>query len=188
MPAVSRHRNFSKTYNTPRRPYVSSRILGELELVGKYGLRCKREIYGAKFMLRKIRSTARELLTLEPTDQKRQFEGDALLRRLHLLGILDQDKNELDYVLALSVEDILKRRLQTIITENHTTKSIHQARVWIRQGHIKVGEQTVNVPSFLVRTSSEKYIKVADKSAFSANGKPGRKARKHQQGAAPAEE
>lgn len=132
MPANSRLRNHTKTYNTPRRPYVASRIKSELELVGKFGLRCKREIYRAKFMLRKIRKTARILLTLEPHDPKRLFEGDALLRRLHILGILESDKNELDYVLSLKVEDLLKRRLQSVITDNSTTKSIHQARVWIR--------------------------------------------------------
>ena len=30
-------------------------------------------------------------------------------------------------------------------------KSIHHARVLIRQRHIRVGKQIVNVPSFLVR-------------------------------------
>ena len=62
-------------------------------------------------MLRKIRKTARNLLTLEVEDPKRKFEGDALLRRLHILGVLENDKNELDYVLSLKVEDLLKRRL-----------------------------------------------------------------------------
>ncbi|CAL6004553.1 Ribosomal_protein S9 [Hexamita inflata] len=179
MPSVTRHRNSTKMYNTPRRPFVGARIKSELELVGKYGLRCKREIYRAKFMLRKIRSTARDLLTLESSDPKLKFEGDALLRRLHLLGVLDTDKNELDYVLSLKVEDLLKRRIQSVITDNNTTKSIHQARVWIKQGHIQVGSQIVNVPSFLVRTASEKYIKIAERSPFGANAKPGRCARKN---------
>lgn len=68
MPAVTKLRVHSKTYNTPKKPYVGTRIKSELEQVGKYGLRCKREIYRAKFMLRKIRKTARTLLTLEEHD------------------------------------------------------------------------------------------------------------------------
>lgn len=58
-------------------------------MVGKSGLRNKREIYKARFMLSKIRSTAKNLLTLEESNPKRRFEGEALLRRLHTLGILD---------------------------------------------------------------------------------------------------
>lgn len=111
MPHISRHVKSSKVYNTPRRPFVLTRIRSELELAGKFGLKNKNEIYKAKFMLGKIRKTARVLLTMEAEDTRRKYEGEALLRRLHALGILDQDKNELDYILALKVEDVLKRRL-----------------------------------------------------------------------------
>eukprot|EP00703_Trepomonas_sp_PC1_P004844 JAP91762.1 Ribosomal protein S9 [Trepomonas sp. PC1] len=179
MPSVSRLRSSSKSFNTPRRPFNSPRIKSELELVGKYGLRCKREIYRAKFMLSKIRKTARKLLTLEAENPIRKFEGDALMRRLHVLGVLENDKNELDYVLSLKIDDLLKRRLQTVISDNSTTKTIHQARVWIKHGHIQVGNNTVNVPGFLVRSASEKYIKIAEQSPFGSNGKAGRCARKN---------
>ena len=111
MPAVTRYRNHSKTYATPRTPYVKTRILSELELMGKNGLRNKREIYKARFMLSNIRTTAKTLLTMEESNPKRKFEGEALLRRLHTMGILEEDKNSLDYILALKVEDIIKRRL-----------------------------------------------------------------------------
>ncbi|GFP95566.1 40S ribosomal protein s9 [Phtheirospermum japonicum] len=37
-------------------------------------------------------------------------------------------------------------------------KSIHHARVLIRQRHIRAGRQVVNVPSFMVRVDSQKHI------------------------------
>ena len=40
-------------------------------------------------------------------------------------------------------------------------KSVHHARVLIRQRHIRVGKQIVNVPLFLVRTDSQKHIDFA---------------------------
>merc|ERR1712172_230117 len=91
-----------------------------------------------------IRSAARELLTLEEKNPKRLFEGNALLRRLVRTGVLSDDRMKLDYVLGLKIEDFLERRLQTQVSKLGLAKSIHHARVLIRQRHILVRKQ-VNV-------------------------------------------
>lgn len=44
---------------------------------------------------------------------------------------------KLDYVLALKVEDFLERRLQTCVYKLGLAKSIHHARVLIKQRHIR---------------------------------------------------
>ncbi len=105
---------------------------------------------------------------------------------------------KLDYVLALKVEDFLERRLQTCVYKLGLAKSIHHARVLIRQRHIRyvlhssksvasmralimryysVGKQIVNVPSFVVRLDSQKHIDFALTSPF-GGGRPGRVRRK----------
>lgn len=177
MGRVSSLRNYSRTYGTPRRPYEKERFDSELRLCGIYGLRCKREVYRVHYTLSKLRKRARKLLTLDADDERRVFEGGALLRRLHSLGILPQDKNELDYVLSLKREDFLERRLQTIVFRNKIARSIHHARVLIRQRHIRVGNQLVNVPSFLVRRENEGHVDYAINSTL-ATGEPGRTKRR----------
>lgn len=119
----------------------------------------------------------RELLTLEEKDPKRLFEGNALIRRLVRTGVLDESRMKLDYVLALKVEDFLERRLQTMVYKLGLAKSIHHARVLIKQRHIRVGKQIVNVPSFIVRLDSQKHIDFALTSPF-GGGRPGRVRRK----------
>ena len=104
---------YSKNYATPRRPFEKARLDQELKLIGEYGLRNKREVWRVKYSLAKVRTAARILLTLEEKDPKRLFEGNALLRRLVRIGVLDEGKMKLDYVLGLKVEDFLERRLQT---------------------------------------------------------------------------
>merc|ERR1739847_229818 len=140
----------SKVFTTPRRPFEKARLDQELKLIGEYGLRNKREVWRVKFALAKIRKASRDLLTLEERDPRRLFEGNALLRRLVRIGVLDEGRMKLDYVLGLKVEDFLERRLQTQVFKLGLAKSIHHARVLIRQRHIRVRRQVVNVPSFVV--------------------------------------
>merc|ERR1712042_124543 len=163
----------SKTYVTPRRPFEKSRLDQELKLIGEYGLRNKREVWRVKFSLAKIRKRARDLLTLPEKDSRRLFEGNALLRRLVRIGVLDEARMKLDYVLGLKVEDFLERRLQTQVFKLGLAKSIHHARVLIRQRHIRVRKQLVNVPSFIVRLDSRKHIDFSLKSPY-GGGPPGR--------------
>ena len=166
-------RNKTKTYSTPRRPWEKERLDGELRLVGKYGLRCKREVWRVQYTLSKIRSAALDLLMRDAHDQKRLFEGAALIRRLQRIGVLDESANKLDYILSLKIEDFLDRRLQTIVWSMGLAKSIHHARVLIRQNHIRVGQQIVNAPSFMVRKDSQGHIDFAVNSSL-GGGRPGR--------------
>ncbi|BFZ64584.1 ribosomal 40S subunit protein S9B [Saitoella coloradoensis] len=176
-------RNCSKTTKVPRRPFESARLDAELKLAGEYGLRNKREIWRVMLTLSKIRRAARELLTLDAKDPKRLFEGNALIRRLVRIGVLDESRMKLDYVLALKVEDFMERRLQTQVFKLGLAKSIHHARVLIRQRHIRVGKQIVNVPSFVVRLDSQKHIDFALTSPY-GGGRPGRVRRKRAAAAA----
>ncbi|KAI1311306.1 40S ribosomal protein S9 [Mortierella claussenii] len=176
-------RNCSKTYKVPRRPFEAARLDQELKLVGEYGLRNKREIWRIGYTLSHIRRAARELLTLEDKDPRRLFEGNALIRRLVRIGVLDEDKMKLDYVLALKIEDFLERRLQTQVFKLGLAKSIHHARVLIRQRHIRVGKQVVDIPSFVVRLDSQKHIDFSLTSPY-GGGRAGRVKRKRAAAAA----
>ena len=171
------YRVHSKTSKSPRRPFEKERIDNELKLVGKFGLRNKREVWRVQYMLSRVRSVARSLLTLPEKTPKRIFEGAALLRRLTRLGLLAENEQKLDYCLSLTVEKFLSRRLQTRVSDLSLAKSIHHARVMIRQRHVRVGKRMVNVPSFMVRLDSEKNIDYSSTSP-KGGGRPGRVKRK----------
>ena len=177
MPHPSFFRNHGKVARPPRRPFEKERLDNEMKLIGEFGLKNKREVWRTQLTLARIRKAARTLLTLDEKDTKRMFEGGALLRRLLRLGVLDEQKSQLDYVLALKPADFLERRLQTQVFKLGLAKSIHHARVLIRQRHIRVGKQIVNIPSFMVRTESQKHIDFAITAPY-GGGRPGRKKRK----------
>ena len=177
MPHSSFFRNHGKTARSPRRPFEKERLDNEMKLIGEFGLKNKREVWRVGLAMARIRKAARILLTLDEKDPKRLFEGSALLRRLMRLGVLDETKNNLEYVLALKPADLMERRLQTQVFKLGLAKSIHHARVLIRQRHIRVGKQIVNIPSFMVRIDSQKHIDFAVTSPY-GGGRPGRNKRK----------
>merc|ERR1712230_207626 len=139
LTAAMAPRSYTKTYKVPRRPFESARLDSELKVVGEYGLRNKREVWRVQLTLSKIRRAARQLLTLDEKDPKRLFEGNALIRRLVRVGVLDESRMKLDYVLALKVEDFLERRLQTCVYKLGLAKSIHHARVLVVLGERRRG-------------------------------------------------
>jgi len=98
------------------------------------------------------------------------MEGE-LLSRLKRLGVLSETA-VLDNVLDLTIEDILERRLQTIVFRKGLAKTIHQARQLITHGHISIGKQRVTVPSYIVSREEEKQIEYAAQSTLANPNHP----------------
>merc|ERR1712086_27866 len=172
-----KYTNYSKQSKNPRRPFEKEKLINDLTTIGIYGLRYKREVWSQQLVLAKLRKAARVLLTMDDTDPRRIYEGDALIKRMVRLGLLDKYQRKLDYVLGLTVHQFMERRLQTLVVKRNLARSVHQARVLIRQRHIAVGKQMVDIPSFLVRRTSEQLIALSAASC-KRTGKLGRTKRK----------
>jgi len=78
----------------------------------------------------------------------------------------------LDDVLDLSIEDILERRLQTIVLRKGLAKSTYQARQLITHGHITIEDRRVTIPSYIVTRKEETQIAYTPKSPFSDPNHP----------------
>jgi len=153
-----------KKYDAPRFPWRIDILREELNLLGLYGLRNKHELWRHKTLLSRFRGTARSLLGKSPEERKRMEKE--LLTRLKKLGIMHETA-VLDNVLDLATEDILERRLQTIVFRKGLATSLHQARQLVTHGHIAVGKQRVTVPSYLVTKEEDNQIAYAPQSPLS---------------------
>jgi small subunit ribosomal protein S4 len=150
-----------RKYETPRFPWQPDVLQSELRLIGQYGLRNKKELWRHKTMLSKLRSTAR--LTLGMSEIEGEKLKKQLLDRLMRLGVLPETA-VLDNVLDLAIEDLLERRLQSLVFRKGLTKSIHQARQLITHGHIAIQSRKVTSPSYLVLRDEEAQLGYAVKS------------------------
>lgn len=157
-----------KTYETPKHPWESERIKEEWELKKRYGLKNKREIWKAKSMLRNFRSQARYLQAkLRYGDPQAEKQQKQLFGRLARLGILNEENATLDAVLSLSEEDILKRRLQTIVYLKGLARTPKQARQFIVHGHIAINGRKITIPGYMVRKDEEQFIEYNERSPLS---------------------
>ncbi len=147
-----------KIYEKPSHPWQADRIKQENELIKKYGLKNKREIWKAQTRLRKYRRQARELLAKVQTGETQiKKESTQLLMHLNRMSILPVNAT-LDDVLALDIESILGRRLQTLTYLKGFSSTPKQARQLITHGHILVGDHKVTIPGYMITKEEEGEI------------------------------
>lgn len=145
-----------RSYSKPRQLWQMERIEREKKLVKKYGLKNGKELWKVESLLRTFRRRARKLLTLK-TEQA-EIEKKQLLDRLSTLNISKKSAG-IDDVLVMKIEDILERRLQTIVQRTGLANTPKQARQFIVHGLITIGGNRVTSPSYLVKRDEEKDIK-----------------------------
>jgi small subunit ribosomal protein S4 len=138
-----------KKFSRPKKPYDKDRIEAENELIKKYGLKNKREIWRAKSEISKIRIRAKNLIA------KSDEEKAVFFNKLNKIGFKTKDISD---VLALTEEDFLKRRLQTFIFMKNLCSSPKQARQLITHKHVLIDGKAVNSPSRIVYKEEEDKI------------------------------
>jgi small subunit ribosomal protein S4 len=156
-----------KKYEAPRFPWSKTELSAELKLLGVYGLRNKRELWRHHYVISKYRTLARQLLA-QPEDERVVLEKQ-LINKLTSIRIIPENA-DLDDILDLSVDQILARRLQTLVFKNGLARTPYQARQLIVHGHISIKGRKVTVPSYLVSGAEEGNIQYTSTSAFANSG------------------
>lgn len=159
-----------RTYDTPKHPWEATRMEEERKLLDRYGLKNKRELWKAQSILRGFRSQARDLQArLRAGEAQARKETEALLGRLVRLGLLPVGAPTLDDVLALTTEDLLKRRLEWIVFSRGLAPTAYGARQWIVHGHFSIGDHRVTRPGYLVPPADESRLTYSPTSPYASD-------------------
>ncbi len=164
-------RRQKKKYVVPKRPYDTERFEQELELIGAFGLRNKRELWRHSTELSNYRRQARQMLAVPPSERE-QIEKE-LVDKLAKIGILAEEPS-LDHVLDLTLENILERRLQTIVFRKGMAASMHHARQLVAHGHIGLDSARVTTPARLITMGEADRIEYTNKSSLNDQSHPAR--------------
>lgn len=146
-----------KQFSRPRSPWRADQLAQELYLLGTFGLRNKRELWKAQTQLSSVRKQARVLLAA--TQAVREREEKKLLDSLRKKGLIG-DAATLDDILSLTVEDMLARRLQSMVFKKGMAVSPLHSRQLIVHGHVAVGDRIITVPSYEVGATGEGVIRL----------------------------
>ncbi len=138
-----------KIYSRPKKRFDKARIIEEGEIVKRYGLKNKKEIWKAEAKVKSMREKAKKLIGKSPEEQ------EVLFNQLRKIGI---KVNSIPDVLGLTKEDILKRRLQSVMVQNKLSTTPKGARQLIVHKKVLIDGNAVNSPSYIVPVSLEKKI------------------------------
>ncbi|MBS3143473.1 30S ribosomal protein S4 [Candidatus Woesearchaeota archaeon] len=150
-----------KKYSTPRHPWQSERLEREKIILENYSLKNKKEINKMRSLLHKYTDQAKKLANAKTEQAKK--EKKQLIDKLFKLGLVKKTA-DIDDVLGLTINNILDRRLQTMVYKSNMANTIKQARQFIVHGHVFVGDKKMSVPSYLVNLEEENKIKFKDNS------------------------
>ncbi|HEX9907496.1 MAG TPA: 30S ribosomal protein S4 [Thermoplasmata archaeon] len=156
-----------RKYETPAHPWEGERIKLENELLMKYGLKNKEELWRAKSYIRRLRAQSRELQAkIRTGDPQAKIETEQLLAKCARLALLPEQGATLNDVLTLDTENVLSRRLQTIVYRKGLAFTPKQSRQFIVHGHTSIGARKVTIPGYLVKRSEEEQIQYNPNSAI----------------------
>lgn len=140
-----------KQFVRPRKIYDSVRIKEENKIIEIYGLKNKREIWKIETSVSTIRKRAKLLISASQ-EEKEQF-----FNKLQKMGLNVQS---IEDALALTKENLLQRRLQTILFKKGLAKTPKQARQLITHKQVMLNGKVVNSPSVIVNREFENKIEL----------------------------
>ena len=160
----------SKKYKPPLRIWEKTRIDRDIALRKKYGFKNKKELWKVESRLRNIRKRARDLVSLKALNVGK-LEEKEFIKKLNSLGLVKEDAT-VDDVLDLKLEDLLSRRLQTLVANKGMARSIREARQLITHRHIEVNGKLIDTPSYIVKKDEGERIKFTENSPLASEGHP----------------
>ncbi|MEK6968270.1 MAG: 30S ribosomal protein S4 [Nanoarchaeota archaeon] len=160
-----------KHYNTPSHPFRKARIESETQYKKDYGLKNKTEIWKMDSKVRGFWKQAKIIIATR-TEQAEK-ERVQLLTKLVKIGLLQPDQ-EVGAVLNITLDNLLNRRLQTVVVRKQLAKSMKQSRQFIVHGHIIVGGKIITTPSYIVKKEEEPSITFVQSSTLASDEHPER--------------
>lgn len=163
-------KKFRKKYSTPSHPWQRDRILNEDRLKQDYGLKNKLEVWKANSLVKDLRDKARAYVV--SLDDDASIKSKLFVQRIYDLGLINSIDKGVDDILTLKVENVLERRLESMMYKKKMVLSLKQARKFIAYKHVLVEGKVITAPGYLVPRSQEDKISFRENSPLANEKHP----------------
>ena len=163
-------RRIKNKYDTPIHPWEKLRLEAEKPLMKEYGLVNKKELWKISSKLKNFKDTAKKLVASKSTQAV--AEKKQMVERMKSYGLITTDA--LDEILSLEIQQLLDRRLQTVVFKKGLARSVKQARQMITHRHIAINGVKVTAPGYLVKLSEQDSVTFTNNSKFDNDAHPER--------------
>ncbi len=143
-----------KKYSRPKKAFETARIAEENALLKKYALKNKIEVWKTIAKVSYFRRRAKDLAKAPIEEQQ------VLFNKLKALGL---KTDTIADVLALKIEDILERRLPTILVKKGIAKTVKEGRQMVAHKRITIDKKVIDAPSYIVSLNEEEHIALKKK-------------------------
>jgi len=160
-----------KKYQTPMHPWNATRIEEERALKKQYGTQSKKELWKMASVLKRFKDQVKSLSSRR--DAQAAVERDQLISKMVKLGLIKPGAT-LDDILSLGGNDVMDRRLQTLLVKKVLARTVKQARQMITHGHVLVNGNVITSPGYLVKAEEENALSFKHASPFANEAHPER--------------
>ncbi|GAB7366305.1 hypothetical protein MBLNU230_g8105t1 [Neophaeotheca triangularis] len=143
------------------------------EIIRRYSLTNPADYSSYNKLAGQLRHLAHRLALLPPESAFRRKQEDALLEKLHdmgLLGVGGGGRGKLsDVERKVTVSAFCRRRLAVVMTRLRMAENVTAATKFVEQGHVRVGTEVVTDGAFLVTRNMEDFVTWVDSSKIKRN-------------------
>ena len=142
--------------------WKSDNNLREVKILRRYHVQDREDYHEYNKVVGMITKLTTMLKNLDPHDPVRVEITDALLDKLHGLGIVQNKR-----LLAcdkIAASTLCRRRLPVVLVRLKFAETMKEAVTLVEQGHIRIGPNSVTDPSYLVSRNMEDYVTWVDTS------------------------
>jgi small subunit ribosomal protein S4 len=147
-------KKISNKFQKPMHPWNKARLEQERPLMITYGLESKKELWKITSKLKTYKQNAKRLVALKSAQAEK--EREQIFAKLKSYNLITG--NNVDEILGLKAEQLLDRRLQTVVFKKGLARTIKQARQMITHRHVTVNGTKITAPGYLVRLAEEHTV------------------------------
>ena len=131
--------------------------LREIAVLRRYHVQNREDYAKYNKVVGQITKLVAKLKILKSSDSFRISQTEAIVNKLYEMGLI-KSRQGLKDCEKVNVASFCRRRLPVVMQRLKMAETIKEAVMYIEQGHVKVGVETVTDPAFHVNRNLEDHV------------------------------